>query len=82
MTKLKSDPELCIGCGLCAEICPTVFEIRENKSWLFPFKLLEVKEKLAVIKNPNVCDICDCVLVVDSCPVAALSFENKEFDLV
>ncbi len=26
------DPQKCIGCGLCAQTCPEVFEIKEGKS--------------------------------------------------
>jgi len=30
--KVRVDPELCTGCGPCAEVCPEVFEIRDNVS--------------------------------------------------
>jgi ferredoxin len=77
MAALKVDADLCIGCGLCVEICPLAFEMRENKAWIISPKFLELKEKLAVVKNPNACDSCDCVLVVDSCPVAAIILEKS-----
>jgi ferredoxin len=77
MAALKVDPDLCIGCGLCVEICPRVFELKENKAWIISPKLLEVNEKLAVVKNPHDCDTCDCVLVVDSCPTAAISLDQN-----
>jgi len=28
--KAKVDPELCTGCGLCAETCPEVFEVPDD----------------------------------------------------
>jgi ferredoxin len=30
--KVRVDPELCTGCGPCAEVCPEVFEIRDDVS--------------------------------------------------
>jgi ferredoxin len=30
--KATVDPELCIGCGLCPEICPEVFEMPDDKA--------------------------------------------------
>jgi len=29
---VRVDPDLCTGCGPCAEICPEVFEIQDDKS--------------------------------------------------
>jgi ferredoxin len=52
------DMDLCIGCGLCSELCPKVFELRDDKAW---------------VTNPNACDTCDCQQAVDSCPVTAIS---------
>ena len=28
--KVRVDPDLCSGCGPCQEICPEVFEVRDN----------------------------------------------------
>ncbi len=77
MAALKVNLDLCIGCGLCVEICPDVFEIRENKARHIVPKLLKINEKQAIIKNTNPCDTCDCILVVDSCPVAAIIIEKS-----
>jgi ferredoxin len=60
MATPKVDIDLCIGCGLCTELCPKVFELREDKAW---------------VTNPNGCDTCDCQQAVDSCPVTAISLE-------
>ena len=54
------DMDLCIGCGLCSELCPKVFELRDDKAW---------------VTNPNACDTCDCQQAVDSCPVTAIALE-------
>ena len=54
------DDALCIGCGLCTELCPKVFELRDDKAW---------------VANPNACDTCDCQQAIDSCPVTAIALE-------
>lgn len=54
------DMELCIGCGSCAEICPEVFEMRDDKAWVI---------------GPDKCHTCDCQAAIDSCPVEAISME-------
>lgn len=54
------DTQLCSGCGLCSELCPAVFELRDDK---------------ACVIGPNACDTCDCQQAVDSCPETAISME-------
>ena len=56
------DQELCIGCGVCAELCPEVFEIREDKSW---------------VVGPGHCEDCDCDEAAASCPVDAIELVEK-----
>jgi ferredoxin len=60
MATPKVDMDLCIGCGLCSELCPKVFELRDDKAWVI---------------NHNACDTCDCQQAVDSCPVTAIAME-------
>jgi ferredoxin len=60
MATPKVDMDLCIGCGLCAELCPKVFELRDDKAW---------------VTDPKGCDTCDCQQAVDGCPVTAISME-------
>lgn len=57
------DHELCIGCGICAELCPEVFELREEKSWVI---------------GPDKCGTCDCEEAVASCPVAAITLAEGD----
>lgn len=55
------DQELCIGCGICADLCPQVFVVSDNKS--------------QVIEDSQ-CASCDCQEAVDSCPVSAISLHE------
>jgi ferredoxin len=34
MPMLNLDYGLCTGCGACAEVYPTIFEIRDDKAWI------------------------------------------------
>lgn len=60
MKKPKVDQSLCIGCGLCASLCPDVFELREDGK--------------SGVKNPS--GECNLEEVVESCPVGAISLEG------
>lgn len=57
----RVDQELCIGCGTCESLCPEMFKV-------FP------EGKSHVIKEEGNCDL---QLVVDSCPVSAISLVDK-----
>jgi len=52
------DWDACIGCGACADICPEVFGIRDDKAWVIGL---------------DKCDTCNCQEAADSCPVQAIS---------
>ncbi len=56
------DIDLCIGCGSCVEICPEVFELRDDKSW---------------VVGPNKCGTCDCQEAIDICPTQAISWGEE-----
>lgn len=53
------DQDLCIGCGSCSELCPEVFELRDDKAWVIS----------------NKCDTCDCNEAMNTCPTEAIKME-------
>lgn len=62
--KAHVDRETCTGCGLCAEICPAVFEMGDDD--------------LAKVKiDPVPADAADdCREAAESCPVEAITIEE------
>jgi ferredoxin len=57
------DGELCIGCGNCAELCPTVFELDEAAG------------RSRVIQPTGGPE--DCIQeAIESCPAGAISWQN------
>jgi ferredoxin len=61
MKKPVVDWDLCIGCGSCVELCPEVFELKDEKAY---------------VKGPDKCDTCNCQEAVEICPVEAISWEE------
>ena len=61
--KATVDEETCIGCGLCTETCPEVFETNDDKARA---KVDEVPEDLAE----------SCREAAENCPVEAIQIEE------
>lgn len=60
MAKVSVDASLCVGCGLCEQNCPEVFEMKDDG--------------VAHVKANADCD-CDLEEVADQCPVSAIIIE-------
>ena len=56
------DPSICIGCGLCAEICPDVFVLEGD-----------VAVVTTTVVPPDMEETCR--EACEACPVAAISLE-------
>ncbi|MFA7209317.1 MAG: ferredoxin [Parcubacteria group bacterium] len=59
MSKAVVNDELCIGCGTCESLCPSVFKIEDGKSHVLT----------------DECGDCDCQEAADSCPVSAITIK-------
>ena len=57
------DQKTCVGCGLCADACPTVFQMEENLAKV-------IADEVAIA------DADDCREAAESCPVEAISIEE------
>lgn len=58
--RAKVHKDVCIGCGLCASICPEVFRIDDD-------------EKAVVVAETTVATYDEVQEAMASCPVAAIS---------
>lgn len=61
MKKIEVNKQKCLGCGMCVNLCPEVFELKNGKS--------RIKEKADFKKHK------DCIKqAVENCPLGAISF--------
>ena len=58
--KAKVDPDICIGCGLCVDICPQVFKMNDDKAVAFVDVVPKEAEE-------------SCKKAADDCPVTAIT---------
>ena len=61
--RVTVDDDACIGCGLCAEECPEVFEMNDDKARV---KVDEVPEDFTE----------SCKEAAENCPVEAIQMED------
>jgi len=61
--RVTVDEDTCIGCGLCAEECPEVFEMNDDK---IRVKVDEVPEDVTE----------SCKEAAENCPVEAIQMED------
>jgi ferredoxin len=59
MKKPVVDWDTCVGCGSCVELCPEVFEVRDDEK--------------AYIIGGDKCNTCSCQEAADICPVQAIT---------
>ncbi|HEY4761287.1 MAG TPA: ferredoxin [Thermoguttaceae bacterium] len=63
--KALVDPDLCIGCDLCADLCPEVFEMGDDG-----------KAHVKTDPVPSKFEL-DCKEAAEQCPVEAIQIEEQ-----
>lgn len=63
--KTTVDPKLCIGCGLCSELAPEIFEMKEGKVGMISV----VKRKIELSERDFLKKATEAAL---ACPVTAI----------
>lgn len=65
MKRAIVDKDLCIGCGVCAEVCPRVFEMRND----------DKAQAKTISVAPE--DEISCRDAADQCPTSAITIEES-----
>ena len=60
--KPVADEGLCVGCGNCEQICPSIFQVIDD---------------ISKVVDPDGCDMQDCCEAAEeNCPVEAITLED------
>lgn len=70
--KASVDRDICIGCSVCSETCPSVFKVSEDNSRGNDFKSFTND----VVDQQPIADKVQ--QAIDSCPVQCISWQKKE----
>jgi ferredoxin len=78
MAIIRIDRDACIGCGVCASLCPEVFEIdEENKSRILAKFSSNQDEKASTGKIPL--KLFECAnSAAESCPVSCITIKSGD----
>lgn len=72
MRKAYVDKDICIGCSVCSETCPSVFKVKEDSTYANDFKSFTDD----IVEQEPIADAVQ--QAIDSCPVQCISWREKE----
>jgi len=74
MTKIIHDKKKCIGCGACANVCPTMFEMSENQ-----IANLKNSKEINGVFELETDNAMDCIKeAADVCPINIIKIEKND----
>ncbi len=69
------DKNICIGCSVCSETCPSVFKVKEDSEYGNDFKSFTDD---SINQQPIESKVQE---AIDSCPVQCISWREKESEI-
>jgi len=66
------DKNICIGCSVCTETCPSVFKVKEDSNYTNEFKSFtnDAVDQESIVEAVQ--------QAIDSCPVQCISWREKK----